>query len=126
MILGGVAMAWRIAISSIDDVLINQHFGRARWFYIRDLERDGSSVSRGRRTVTALCDSCENHEPGMETTIATLGDCAAVLTAKIGPHVRARLESAGIAVFEEPAVIDEALLKLAVWFTRTKQPESPI
>ncbi|MDR1929934.1 MAG: dinitrogenase iron-molybdenum cofactor biosynthesis protein [Treponema sp.] len=121
-------MAWRVAVSSVDDVLINQHFGRARWFYIRDLERDGTSRSLGRRAVSPLCGGCENGEGGAggggESGLEALGDCAAVLTAKIGPHVRGELERAGISVFEEPAVIEEALQKLAAYYVRTRRPEN--
>jgi predicted Fe-Mo cluster-binding NifX family protein len=114
-------MPWRVAVSSIDDLLINQHFGRARWFYIRDIMRDGTSVSLGRRMVSPLCDGCDHGEN--PEFLEPFQDCSAVLTAKIGPSVKFQLEKAGIAVFEEPAVIEEALKKLAAYYVRVKQPE---
>ena len=50
-------------------------------------------------------------------------DCAAVLTAKIGVPARKRLELAGIAVFEQPARIDEAVKKLAAYYAKAQPAE---
>jgi predicted Fe-Mo cluster-binding NifX family protein len=47
-----------------------------------------------------------------------------VLTAKIGPGPQKRLESAGVSVFEGPAVIDEAVKNLAAYYVRIKKPEN--
>jgi predicted Fe-Mo cluster-binding NifX family protein len=117
-------MAWRVAVSSVDDVLINQHFGHARWFYIRDIARDGTSISLGRRMTEPFCGGGAPQDHGAETGFEVLKDCAAVLTAKIGPPMRQRLEAAGISVFEEPAAIDEAVKKLAAYYGRTNRPEN--
>ncbi|MDR2053365.1 MAG: dinitrogenase iron-molybdenum cofactor biosynthesis protein [Treponema sp.] len=116
-------MAWRIALASIDDVLVTEHFGRSKWFYIRDIEADGTSRSLGRRPVQALCGGCEQFDPG-EFSLEPFQDCAAVLTAKIGPGPQKRLEAAGISVFEGPAVIDVAVKKLAAYYARIKKPEN--
>jgi nitrogen fixation protein NifB len=114
-------MAWRIALASIDDVLVTEHFGRSKWFYIRDIEPDGTSRSLGRRFVRPLCGGCEDSDP-REFSAEPFLDCAAVLAAKIGPGPRRRLEEAGISVFEGPVVIDEAARKLAAYYLRTKRP----
>jgi predicted Fe-Mo cluster-binding NifX family protein len=117
-------MAWRIAITSADDVLINQHFGHARWFVIRDLERDGTNRSAGRREINQTCGGGDHGEAVWPEVLEALSDCTAVITARIGPTPRKRLELAGISVFEEPAVIDEALKKLAVYYSRTNKPDN--
>jgi predicted Fe-Mo cluster-binding NifX family protein len=117
-------MSWRVAVSSIDGVLINEHFGRSRWFYIFDIQRDGTCTCVERRVVKPLCE-CGNHsEAGMQSSLVNIKDCSAVLTAKIGPSARKHLEITGISVFEEPAQIDEALKKLAAYYDRTNHPES--
>jgi nitrogen fixation protein NifB len=116
-------MAWRIALASIDDVLVTEHFGRSKWFYIRDVEPDGTSKSLGRRPVQSLCGNCEQSDPG-EFSLEPFLDCVAVLTAKIGPAPQKRLEAAGLTVFEGPAVIDEAVKKLAAYYARIKKPEN--
>jgi predicted Fe-Mo cluster-binding NifX family protein len=112
-------MAWRIAITSADDVFINQHFGHARWFIIRDLESDGTSRSLGRRDIQQVCGKGDHGESAWPDVMEALKDCAAVITAKIGPGPRKRLELAGIPVYEQPALIDDALKMLAVYYTRT-------
>jgi nitrogen fixation protein NifB len=116
-------MAWRIALASIDDVLVTEHFGRSKWFYIRDIEPDGTSKSLGRRPVQPLCSGCEDSNPGA-FSLEPFQDCAAVLTAKIGPAPQKQLEAAGIAVFEGPVIIDEAVKKLAAYYLRIKRPEN--
>jgi predicted Fe-Mo cluster-binding NifX family protein len=118
-------MSWRIAVTSADGVLINQHFGHAQWFFIIDVERDGSSTVAEKRDVTPWCRS-DNHgdsEPGAGSIADSIPDCIAVLTAQIGPPARKKLELAGIAVFEEPAKIEDAVRKLAAYYVKTKQAE---
>jgi predicted Fe-Mo cluster-binding NifX family protein len=112
-------MAWRIAITSADDVLINQHFGHARWFVIRDLEADGTSVSLGRREIPQACGGGDHGESAWPAVAEALGDCKALITARIGAGPRKRLELAGISVYEQPAPIDEALGMLAAYYRRT-------
>jgi predicted Fe-Mo cluster-binding NifX family protein len=116
-------MSWRIAITSADEVLVNQHFGHARWFCIRDLERDGTNRSLGRRVIKQVCGNGDHGESAWPDVLEALKDCSAVITAKIGPGPRKRLELAGLSVFEEPAVIDEALKMLAAYYTKTKKEE---
>lgn len=113
-------MSWRIALASIDNVLVTEHFGRSKYFYIRDLEPDGTSKTVERRLFEGLCASCENHNPG-EFNLDIFKDCTAVLTVKAGTPVQKRLEEAGISVFEGPAIIDEALKKLAAYYVRTRR-----
>jgi predicted Fe-Mo cluster-binding NifX family protein len=121
-------MSWRVAITSADGVLINQHFGHAGSFYIIDIERDGSFSVAEQREVTPWCKSGAEErdaEEGDSGIAGSIKDCIAVLTARIGPPARKKLELAGLSVFEEPAKIDEAVKKLASYYARIKQPEKP-
>ncbi|MDR1949525.1 MAG: dinitrogenase iron-molybdenum cofactor biosynthesis protein [Spirochaetaceae bacterium] len=117
-------MAWRVAIASIDGILVTEHFGRSRWFYIFDIRRDGTGTLVERRDVNPPCGNGGHTDGGMEQTIAVLGDCAAVLAARIGPAARKRLEMAGISPFDEPVIAEEAFKKLAVYYGRTNFPEN--
>ena len=45
-------MSWRVAVTSADGVLINQHFGHALFFLIIDIEKDGSFTIAERREVS--------------------------------------------------------------------------
>ena len=114
-------MGWRVAAASIDGILVTEHFGRSKWFYIVDIQPDGTFVLGERRRVTPLC---ESGHTAMASTVQTLADCIAVLVAKIGPSARKQLELAGISVFEEPATLEEAAQKLALYYGRTNQPTS--
>jgi predicted Fe-Mo cluster-binding NifX family protein len=118
-------MSWRVAVTSADGVLINQHFGHAKWFLIYDLEKDGTSTLVERREADPWCSS-ENHRDGEEgdSGIAKdITDCSAVLTAQVGPPARKKLELSGVSVFEERSSIDEALKKLARYYAKTHQSE---
>ncbi|GHT90790.1 hypothetical protein FACS1894140_0020 [Spirochaetia bacterium] len=136
-------MSWRIAVTSADGVLINQHFGHARWFFIIDVARDGSGTVAEKRDVTPWCNienhgaslqaehscggegsSCVTPGPGGGGIADSITDCIAVLTAQIGPPARKKLELAGISVFEEPAKIEDAVKKLAAYYVRTNRAET--
>jgi predicted Fe-Mo cluster-binding NifX family protein len=120
-------MPWRVAITSADGVLINQHFGHATWFYIVDIARDGGCTVAERRDTVPWCTAeaaRKDAEPGDSGIADAITDCLAVLTARIGPPARKKLELAGLAVFEEPAPIDEAARKLAAYYAKTGRAEN--
>jgi predicted Fe-Mo cluster-binding NifX family protein len=114
-------MGWRVAAASIDGILVTEHFGRSNGFFIVDIQPDGRFAVAERRPVSALCEAGHS-ESVMAATVQTLSDCLAVLVAKIGPSARKQLELAGIAVFEQPIIIEEAARKLAAYYGKTKQP----
>jgi nitrogen fixation protein NifB len=118
-------MSWRVAVTSADGVLINQHYGHARWFLIYDLEKDGTGFLAEKREVSPWCEGGRHRdeEPGTSTIARDIADCTAVLTARIGPPARKKLELSGVSVFEEHSAIDEALKKLAHYYSRIRQPE---
>jgi nitrogen fixation protein NifB len=114
-----------VAVTSADGVLINQHYGHARRFLIYDLEKDGTGVLAEERELNPWCGggNQKDEEPGTSGIAGGIADCAAVLTARIGPPARKKLELSGVSVFEEHSSIDEALKKLALYYSRTRQPE---
>jgi predicted Fe-Mo cluster-binding NifX family protein len=119
-------MAWRIAVTSAEGELINQHFGHARWVFVYELGRDGKGRLIERRDIGQIC-GCGSGDHGEKVwpdTLEAVRDCSALITAKIGPAPRKRLELAGISVFEEPALIGEALAKLAAYYVKTKKAET--
>jgi predicted Fe-Mo cluster-binding NifX family protein len=121
-------MSWRIAVTSADGVLINQHFGHARFFLIVDVESDGSFSVAEKREVTPWCRAGAEErdaEAGDCGIADSIKDCLAVLTARVGPPARSKLEQAGLSVFEGPAEIASAVKKLAAYYTRTGQAGHP-
>jgi predicted Fe-Mo cluster-binding NifX family protein len=118
-------MSWRVAVTSADGTLINQHYGHAKWFLIYDLRQDGTSTLVERREVEPWCNSAGHNDAdeGDSGIAKDISDCTAVLTAQIGPPARKKLELSGVSVFEERSAIDEALKKLALYYTKTHQGE---
>jgi predicted Fe-Mo cluster-binding NifX family protein len=117
-------MGWRVALTSADGVLINQHFGHAKWFFIYDLENDGSFVLVEKRDATPWCreDNPDRDTQGADPGIAeAISDCIAVLTARIGPPAQRKLELAGLEVYEQPSSIEDALPKLAAYYSKIKK-----
>jgi predicted Fe-Mo cluster-binding NifX family protein len=117
-------MGWRVAAASVEGTMVTEHFGRAKVFYIIDIQADGSFTTLERRSVTPLCEGGGHSESAFGAIVQTIRDCIAVLVAKIGPSARKQLELAGIAVFEQPALIEEAAQKLGAYYSRTNQPEN--
>jgi predicted Fe-Mo cluster-binding NifX family protein len=117
-------MSWKVAVTSADGVLINQHFGHAKWFFIYNLENDGSFALVEKRDATPWCreDNPERDTHGASSEIAAaISDCTAVLTARIGPPARQKLELAGLEVYEQPSAIEDALPKLAAYYSKIKK-----
>ncbi|GHT77183.1 hypothetical protein FACS1894130_00680 [Spirochaetia bacterium] len=117
-------MAWRVAIASIDGILITEHFGRSRFFYVVDIQRDGTAVPVDRRDVKPACGAGGHSDDGLDLVVSTLKDCAAVLVAKIGPGAQQLLQSRGILAIGGPAVAEEAYKKLSEYYIRSKFPEN--
>lgn len=110
---------WRIAVASLDGKVINEHFGRAKEFYIVDINRDGTYAFIEKRAIDPLCHSGEHAEAALEATVNALHDCVAVLVSRIGVAAKRTLELNKIAVFEQPDYIESALSKLAAYFIKT-------
>jgi predicted Fe-Mo cluster-binding NifX family protein len=117
-------MGWRVAAASIEGTMVTEHFGRAKAFYIVDIQADGSFETLERRVVTPLCEGGSHSESTFGATVQLLRDCVAVLVAKIGPSAQKQLELAGISVFEQPIKIEEAAKKLSAYYSKINQPEN--
>ena len=75
-------MVLRVAISSLDGGLINEYFGRAKWFYIVDVETNGTGTVVERRMMRPFCQGGRHTEGEAASCIDSLGDCTAVLPPK--------------------------------------------
>jgi predicted Fe-Mo cluster-binding NifX family protein len=117
-------MGWRVAAASVEGTMVTEHFGRAKSFYIVDIQPDGSFEVRERRDVDPLCEGGGHSESAFASTVQLLRDCVAVLVAKIGPTARKELELAGITVFEQPIKLEDAAQKLSAYYSRTNRPEN--
>ncbi|MDR1157567.1 MAG: dinitrogenase iron-molybdenum cofactor biosynthesis protein [Oscillospiraceae bacterium] len=106
-----------IAIATTDGKFVNEHFGRARCFYIVALDKEGHRLVE-RRAVPPVCDGGMHEDNALDAAAALLGDCRAVLVSRIGPPAKRRLEKSGISVFEIGLPIEDALARLRDYYDR--------
>lgn len=106
----------RIAIASTDGKVINEHFGRAKEFYIVNVFDVGRYEYMEKRSVAPLCSGGEHSDNALDELIEILSDCNMILAARIGAPMKTALESRGVTVLESPAVIEDALPLLAKEF----------
>ena len=108
----------RIALASTDRININEHFGKAAFFYVYDMETedfkqetsDACYTFIGSRDAVAACQHKRSHSKSDFDTVAELlSDCDAVLVNQIGQGAAAYLISKGLRIFEVSGSIDEVL-----------------
>ena len=116
-----LSKTYRIAAASTDGKTINEHFGRAESLLIYDIDASGWTFVE-RREVKSLCDSCSGHnDESLSASVDALADCTAVIAERIGPAGRRALALNNISFFEQPDDIENALKKLALYYTKTKR-----
>jgi nitrogen fixation protein NifB len=97
----------RIAAASTDGVTIDEHYGRAKRFYIFVADDDGNIRSEGVRDA-ALPEGIPENE-FLEAKAELLGDVDYVLSARIGPAAVASLGRRGTKAYAHTGVIADAL-----------------
>ncbi len=92
----------RVAVATKGEGLVNQHFGHAREFLVYDVTRTGARLI-GRRTVERSCRGGEVEEDVLDVALHAIGDCHAVLVARVGACPKGQLQAAGIEPVTEHA-----------------------
>jgi MoaA/NifB/PqqE/SkfB family radical SAM enzyme len=90
----------RFAVTSKTGFVVDQHFGHAGDLLVYDAT-ETSITFVGRRPMAKYCagpDTCDEPEDRMERALASLADCQALLTLRIGDSPRRRLEAQGLLV----------------------------
>jgi nitrogen fixation protein NifB len=100
----------KVAIASTDGVLINEHFGRAKEFYLYEVQESGEYSFLERRKITY---DHNNNTHVSHAAIGQLADVAVVLASQIGPGAEQELRSKKIIPFCVTGPIDKALKALA-------------
>ena len=107
-------MKSRIAVASSDGIVVNQHFGRAKVFYI--LEADTADKEQFEvvevRRVDALCECGNLDDAQLKKSIQNVIDCDYLLVSRIGYSAESEVEAAGIKVYELPGIISESVKRL--------------
>ncbi|MDR3091825.1 MAG: diguanylate cyclase [Clostridiales bacterium] len=100
----------RAAFASIDGTRVDQHFGRARYWRIYDINENGGTFVEARRTEPTCAGSCDG---GFERILAAVEDCGAVFVLKIGEGAAAFMISRGKRVFEAEGEVEAIIARLA-------------
>lgn len=102
---------FRIAAASSHGTEIDEHFGRAVFFRIYELDDNGYSYIETRDVIAACNHAVTHSKTDFDAVIDLLSDCDAVLVQKIGEGAAAYLISRGVRVFEASGSIDAVLNK---------------
>lgn len=86
------------------------HFGHAEEFVIYELGSAGATLIETRQNHR-FCQAGPD-ESALESTVALLDDCRAVITAAAGPCSRQALDAVGVSAIEYEGTLDEALAQL--------------
>ena len=104
-----------IAVASKDGKEIDQHFGHAERFLIYEVEQ-GEATLVDEKSVERYCSFDPEHPLRghlLRGIREALQGCRAVVTAQMGEHPKAELESQGIEPFVASGPIKSTLVELA-------------
>ena len=106
-------MTYKIAAASGDGWTVNQHFGRTSEFTILSVDDgDGSIDILEKRCVAPPCRDGTHDVDAMQAAAQALSDCDYLLASRVGPGAAVCLEEAGVAPYELPGSIEDAVEKL--------------
>lgn len=94
-----------LAVATKGGGIVNQHFGHAKEFQIYEVDANDVKFI-GHRKIDHYCQTGYGEEATLDGIIATISDCKAVLTSKIGNCPQAELKKAGLQVVEAYDAID--------------------
>jgi nitrogen fixation protein NifB len=94
-----------LAVATKGGGIVNQHFGHAKEFQIYEVDANEVKFI-GHRKIDHYCQTGYGEEATLDGIIATISDCKAVLTSKIGNCPQAELKKAGLQVVEAYDAID--------------------
>ncbi|MDR2846234.1 MAG: nitrogenase [Candidatus Methanoplasma sp.] len=112
-------VTYTVAVSSKSGMLVDTHFGHAGDFYIYECGKSGIRFKEHRSVGKDDASSCcgggnKGLKPGrIKDIIATVEDCDAVLSMRIGESPRSKLEALGIRCFTAHGRIEEETSKVA-------------
>lgn len=103
---------YRIAVATSDGVTVNEHFGKAKFFRVYELDGSGYRYAETRDAVEACQHRRTHSETDFDRVISLLSDCQALFVQKIGEGAAAYLISRNVRVFEVNSSVDLLLKKV--------------
>ena len=102
----------RVAIATTDGVSVNEHFGRANFFRVYQLDGDSYQYIDTRDAVAACQHPRTHSQTDFDRIIDLLSDCDALFVQKIGEGAAAYLIEKNVRVFEVNGEIEPLLKKV--------------
>lgn len=103
---------YRVAVATSDGVTVNEHFGKAKFFRVYELDGSGYRYAETRDAVEACQHRRTHSETDFDRVISLLSDCRALFVQKIGEGAAAYLISKNVRVFETDEAIEPLLKKI--------------
>jgi len=100
----------RVAVTSGQGQKVDLHFGHADQFLVFDITAGPAEFLEARHV-----ESGEEDFEGLEdldAVVDLLSDCQVVVSRRVGPHARARLDARGIRAVESSDTVLESLAQL--------------
>lgn len=104
----------RVAIATSDGIVVNSHFGKARKFYIYELEDEELSFVEIREFPPA-CEVGGHDNNKLEENAKRISDCDYLLVSRIGDEAARVVESFGVGVYELPGIIEKSIKQLVAY-----------
>jgi predicted Fe-Mo cluster-binding NifX family protein len=108
-------MAYKVAISSTDGKVVNQHFGHTEKFLIIRVDEKKQYRFLEDRSVEAPCSAGGHDESALEKAVLAVADCRYVLCAQIGGGAEHVLEIQGIRAIAVRDFIENAMQKIIAY-----------
>lgn len=103
---------YKIAVASSDGIVVNNHFGRAKDFYIYQMDEQEQIHFLEKRSVTPVCEGGNHDDEKLKTNLERIKDCKYLLVSRIGVGAANIAESFGIESYEIHGMIEESLDQL--------------
>jgi len=108
-------MAYKVAISSTDGKVVNQHFGHTENFIIVQVDENKQYHFIEERSVEAPCSAGGHDKSVLEKAVLAVSDCRYVLCAQIGGGAEHMLEIKGIQAVAIRDFIENAVPKIIAY-----------
>ncbi|WP_339075252.1 NifB/NifX family molybdenum-iron cluster-binding protein [Teredinibacter turnerae] len=101
----------KLAVASKDGISINLHFGHSDTFWIYTVSGKEIALLE-KREVDKYCHGHTGSQSAMQKILATINDCTAVFSAKIGDGPTEKLRKIGVFAVSDYAyeAVEESLL----------------
>ncbi len=103
---------YKIAVASSDGIVVNNHFGRAKEFYIYQIDETEQLHFLEKRSLIPVCEAGNHDNERLRENLEELRDCKYLLVSKIGIGATNMAKSLGIESYEIPGIIEESVEQL--------------